>query len=218
VATDKMPTDVRPRQGMIQDDTEDMLLSVKPLYPAKGAGSPGIIMLTPSLRLLHMNPQACELSRRMKGCDEKVAHGILPLQILQLCAAVRRYGSFEGISTSGDQSIVLYGFKIPDDDGQPAKILILMTKALEQDWPPIGHAVERFGLTQREETVVRQLALGYTNKEIANALCIAEQTVKEHIKHLMIKTGARTRTGLLARILAAASQKTEVTFPGTMAG
>ncbi len=49
--------------------------------------------------------------------------------------------------------------------------------------------------------VVRELVKGFTNKEIANVLAITEQTVKEHVKHLMRKTGTTTRTGLLAKVL-----------------
>ncbi|MCE7976493.1 MAG: DNA-binding response regulator, partial [Nitrospira sp. NTP1] len=41
---------------------------------------------------------------------------------------------------------------------------------------------------------------GWTNKEIANALNITEQTVKEHIKHIMRKTNSTTRTGVLVQI------------------
>ena len=48
--------------------------------------------------------------------------------------------------------------------------------------------------------MIEHLAKGWTNKEIANALGITEQTVKEHIKHIMEKTGSSTRTGILARI------------------
>jgi DNA-binding NarL/FixJ family response regulator len=48
--------------------------------------------------------------------------------------------------------------------------------------------------------VIGYLARGQTNKEIANALGITEQTVKEHIKHIMKKTRSTTRTGILVRI------------------
>lgn len=61
-------------------------------------------------------------------------------------------------------------------------------------------AKERFQLTNREQSVVENLAKGWTNKEIANALKITEQTVKEHIKHIMRKTNSTTRTGVLVQI------------------
>ena len=49
-------------------------------------------------------------------------------------------------------------------------------------------------LTQRESEVLRQLALGLTNKEIAQVLNISYETVKEHVQHILRKVGVSDRT------------------------
>ena len=49
-------------------------------------------------------------------------------------------------------------------------------------------------LTQRESEVLKQLALGLTNKEIAIALHISYETVKEHVQHILRKIGVSDRT------------------------
>ncbi len=49
-------------------------------------------------------------------------------------------------------------------------------------------------LTQRESEVLHQLALGLTNKEIAAALSISYETVKEHVQHILRKVGVSDRT------------------------
>lgn len=49
-------------------------------------------------------------------------------------------------------------------------------------------------LTQRESEVLRQVALGLTNKEIALALGISYETVKEHVQHVLRKIGVSDRT------------------------
>ncbi len=49
-------------------------------------------------------------------------------------------------------------------------------------------------LTQRESEVLRQLAYGLTNKEIALALNISYETVKEHVQHILRKVGVTDRT------------------------
>jgi DNA-binding CsgD family transcriptional regulator len=186
-------------------------------------------MLTSALSLVHMTPRALELSRRINAHSGNGATGVLPTRIIQLCMLVKRHGGFQmDVVTVGrehrrgpvrDPAIVLYGFEIPEGLRQPMRMLILMKEVRGGDWPALQEAVDQFCLTHREEAVIRHLALGYTNKEIASALRIAEQTVKEHIKHLMIKTGASTRTGLLARILAASSRMpAEFIPPATMAG
>jgi len=49
-------------------------------------------------------------------------------------------------------------------------------------------------LTQRESEVLRQLAYGLTNKEIAQALHISYETGKEHVQHILRKIGVSDRT------------------------
>lgn len=60
---------------------------------------------------------------------------------------------------------------------------------------------EHFGaerLTEREVDVLRQIAGGNRNKDIARRLLISEETVKVHVKHIMEKLGASDRTQALA--------------------
>jgi DNA-binding NarL/FixJ family response regulator len=49
-------------------------------------------------------------------------------------------------------------------------------------------------LTEREVDVLRQTAGGNRNRDIANKLFIAEETVKGHMKHIIEKLGASDRT------------------------
>lgn len=49
------------------------------------------------------------------------------------------------------------------------------------------------GLTVRETQVLRLIAEGYSNEEIATLLVIAESTAKTHVKRVLTKIGARDR-------------------------
>jgi DNA-binding NarL/FixJ family response regulator len=49
-------------------------------------------------------------------------------------------------------------------------------------------------LTDREREVLREVATGRTNKEIARSLHIAETTVKSHVRAILDKLGVRSRT------------------------
>ncbi|MEX2118887.1 MAG: response regulator transcription factor [Pirellulales bacterium] len=49
-------------------------------------------------------------------------------------------------------------------------------------------------LTARETQVLSQLALGLTNREIAQVLAISPETVKEHVQRVLRKIGVRDRT------------------------
>jgi len=49
-------------------------------------------------------------------------------------------------------------------------------------------------LTVREIEVIREVAAGNRNRDIADALHISEETVKVHMKHILDKLGAKDRT------------------------
>ena len=49
-------------------------------------------------------------------------------------------------------------------------------------------------LTERETNIVKLLAGGYSNREIADLLNLTEGTVKNHISNLLSKLGVRDRT------------------------
>jgi DNA-binding NarL/FixJ family response regulator len=53
-------------------------------------------------------------------------------------------------------------------------------------------------LTEREIEVLKQIAEGNRNRDIAQRLFITEETVKVHIKHIMEKLGAGDRTQAVA--------------------
>ncbi|NMC19477.1 MAG: response regulator transcription factor [Thermogutta sp.] len=59
--------------------------------------------------------------------------------------------------------------------------------------PRLGTEVD-VPLTHRESEVLKQLALGLTNKEIAAQLNISYETVKEHVQHILRKIGVADRT------------------------
>ncbi|HEV8632380.1 MAG TPA: response regulator transcription factor [Thermoanaerobaculia bacterium] len=54
-------------------------------------------------------------------------------------------------------------------------------------------------LTPREQAILRLLAGGYSNREMADALTLAEGTVKNHISSILSKLGVRDRTRAVLR-------------------
>lgn len=61
----------------------------------------------------------------------------------------------------------------------------------EINWPD---ETEVEALSQREKEILSLLAEGYTNKEIGNALALAEVTAKKHVQNIIAKLQASDRT------------------------
>jgi DNA-binding CsgD family transcriptional regulator len=60
------------------------------------------------------------------------------------------------------------------------------------------HLIRRYGITRREEEIIRQLRQGRSNQEIALHLCIATRTVKGHLYRIFQKTRVKNRVQLAA--------------------
>jgi DNA-binding CsgD family transcriptional regulator len=71
---------------------------------------------------------------------------------------------------------------------------IVLSAALER----LGR---RNGLTNRERSIYSSVLQGQSDREIADSCGISLTTVRTHLKHIYEKTGASSRTQLLAKLL-----------------
>jgi len=60
-------------------------------------------------------------------------------------------------------------------------------------------ALASLGISPRELAVLRELAAGHSNKEIAARLHVSPHTIKTHVGHLFAKLEARRRTDAIHR-------------------
>jgi DNA-binding NarL/FixJ family response regulator len=76
-----------------------------------------------------------------------------------------------------------------------------LLRALRADPPDADDALPPQPLTGREIEVLRLVAEGCSNREIAELLHLAEGTVKNHLSTILQKTGSRDRTSAVLRAL-----------------
>ena len=180
--------------------------------------NPGMLVLAPPMRVLHMNHQARALLRRLPNGEQAKGHacqaqGLLPQCLHELCAAIfamlrarshaKDWKRFETKRVLGapHRPVLIRGFGVPDRSGHGHSRVVLLLEALARRKEELNRKTgQRFRFTEREQAVVQCLANGWTNKEIASALTLTVPTVKEHIRHILVKTHTTTRTGILAQV------------------
>lgn len=84
---------------------------------------------------------------------------------------------------------------------QPAMTESLVA-ALQRSSPLAQDGYAGETLTAREREVLHFICAGYSNREIAGLLSLAEGTVKNHVSNLLLKLGARDRTGAALKAIA----------------
>jgi DNA-binding CsgD family transcriptional regulator len=192
---------------------------------------PGVLVLNASLDVLYMNHEAQELCRELN--ESRDGHGFAPFdpgtrelpiptdlsrllkevgESLALRADAKDWGQVYLRRTWDHRGhpLVLQAFGIPDAASMQRSVVIVLLEERkpqpEGEASQIAEAKERFQFTTRELAVAEHLAGGLTNKEIATTLGITEQTIKVHVKHIMEKTEATTRTAVLAQLFRAPMQ------------
>ena len=176
---------------------------------AEQRGGHGVLMVTSRGRILLIDSRAAGYCRQMRVVTED-RKGRLPLSIVKIVNEIAeslevrsRHKDGESFSVrrvieGRDGSIFVEAIGLPAK-GRVTERRILLT--LEMIIPRTSvRRMDAFHLTPRETGVVERLLQAATNKEIAQAMGISEQTAKEHIKHIMRKTNTTTRTGIVMAI------------------
>jgi DNA-binding CsgD family transcriptional regulator len=172
---------------------------------------PGMLFLTSSLQLIHMDQHSqhlCGILNQTQGL--KGTRGLLPPAVLNVCSKVAQLIKKAGTSAQvqdfqlrqlvahPETPVLVWGIGLPDPkDSAQSHILVLLEPSRRQPMALLRAAQRRFRLTERDTEVLRHLLKGWTNKEIANAMHVCEQTVKERIRTLMTRTRSRTRSAVL---------------------
>ena len=91
-----------------------------------------------------------------------------------------------------------------DFDERDRAILVLLRPHLARLRHRWAQSIHSDYLTAREHEIIRLVARGLTNREIAEKLVVSTNTVRSHLDHIYEKLGVHTRTAAVA----AATSKT----------
>jgi len=90
---------------------------------------------------------------------------------------------------------------VPKDAARTDLVSVITAAALGEDAAPTFQPAQRTHalVGRREYDVLRRVAIGETNQEIADAMCLSPNTVKAYLRNLMQKLDARNRVEAISR-------------------
>jgi DNA-binding CsgD family transcriptional regulator len=92
-------------------------------------------------------------------------------------------------------------FKLYINEKSDPLVYLLITEEKMSNKINMNDIRRQFKLTRRETDILRRVVDGLKNAEIAFDLEIAEQTIKDHLSNIYMKTGAENRMALMRNLL-----------------
>lgn len=156
----------------------------------RSRSSPGVLILDLKGKPLYVNEETLALIGSIKA---------IPPEVRRLCRDVaKRAGNSCALlwDREGEFPYSLRALPIGagEKGGPPTHVMVLVEKITEQHGLNLKKARVTFGLTGREIEVVTLVAEGLANKEIGARLFLSEHTIKDHLKNIMRKMGAASRS------------------------
>ena len=168
---------------------------------------PGLLIFDDRFRLTSVNDSAPGWLEELPLNDRVPTQlGLqLPLPLLVVAARARDslIGGGDGTARIRVRSrrgrwLMVHASTMRNGDGLPASTAVMIEPASHRLIAPI--VVEAYGLTEREQEVIRQIARGEGTEEIARSLYLSPHTVRGHVKSILAKVGVSTRGELIATL------------------
>ena len=141
-----------------------------------------------------------DLEGARAACDQALSqHEQLPMPF-ELGRTLLVKGMIErrGRHKSAARATLGHALSIFEDLGAP-----LWADRARRELAKIAVHAPADGLTEAERRIVTLITQGQTNRQVATAMFISENTVQTHIRHIFQKLGVRSRTELAAHFLTA---------------
>jgi DNA-binding NarL/FixJ family response regulator len=170
----------------------------------KQRSTPGIFIFNQNTTMIYSNKMASRLISDMPGLYEAVC---------TLCSQMNADDCISKPSHRTDTKCAVYRnsssppfsiriFMIGESgNNDRRRIMVLIEKVIEKHAVDLKKAGMKFSISKRELEVLTLICEGLTNREISEKLFISEQTVKDHVRHIMRKVGVNSRSSLIKALL-----------------
>lgn len=166
--------------------------------------APGVLVTDPGGRVLFANEPALATLTALGFSDPEA--WTPPEEVTQLCDLALQGQetaiTLQAHKSEGETSLAcaLRAFPLapPGSGTRATHVMILLERIVAKHQVDLEKARQTFDLSKRELEVLSLINLGYANKKIAEQLYLSEYTIKDHIKSLMKKLGASSRSEIVA--------------------
>jgi len=172
---------------------------------------PGILIFNRHQELVFINSEAVNF---LKGINKKKESSKnpdeIPDEVLKVCRSLKKISASGAERPCCNASIShngqLYSIRaLPlfhtGRKNKSSHTMVIIERCTPKRNIDIEKVTAKFNLAKREAEVVEGIVKGFTNREIASALCLSEYTVKDYIKKIMNKLGVESRTLIFCRAI-----------------
>lgn len=171
--------------------------------------APGVLTLDRSGHVVSSTPSAERWLRDLEDLHPAWREGTLPVSVRMVREALRQTLNPRSdrdlalvprvrVRGRSGQWLALYGSLTEPFSGRPSETVVVVEPAKPAEVAWLN--VVAYGLSPREEEVVKLVVRGLSNREISDSLFISENTVQRHLSNIFEKVGVRSRNSLLQRL------------------
>ena len=178
--------------------------------------SPGILIIDRKGQLRYSNQEVLVLLPNLLETDrEGNPHANIPAEILRICTVAKGTTAADendlpqdittdcSLMVGGKEQVFsLRAFTVGGigSNREDGYIMVLIERVVEKHTYNFEKVQNDHHLSAREMDVIKSLAQGLSNKEIAKKLYISEHTVKDHLKNIMAKMQVSSRNEILVAL------------------
>lgn len=172
----------------------------------------GLIILSMDLEVLATDEHGSALLAMGQAIDGSCADGSLPTEMRNALNAVAASRSTDRIFVRiGGRGYHCRAFIVEARDGTREPKLVVHIRSDHNYYQAVSAVAAQYGLTDREQEVLRGIASGLASKEIASRMGISPNTVKSFVRLMTGKMGVNSRSAIVGKLF---GQEYPVPEPG----
>jgi DNA-binding CsgD family transcriptional regulator len=161
----------------------------------------GVIVFGRNMEVLYSNRRAKHFLKWFELPHEIITIGMRIFDAINTSRLKELFPGEVYISKNIEGSSSNWIFKFFIHEGSKPFICIFIFEEAISHKLEMNKVRKQFGLTRRETDVLRRVLDGLKNIEIAEDLEISEQTVKDHLSNVYMKTGVENRFALIRSLI-----------------